>query len=207
MVNASKFWDRMAKGYAKRPIGDEDAYRKKLQITREYLKPDMEVLEFGCGTGSAAIAHAAYVKHIQATDISAKMLEIAQSKVDAANIENVTFEQSSIDEFAAPDQSFDAVLALNILHLLEDRNEVISRVHRMLNPGGVFVSNTVCLADTMNIFRFIAPVGEFLGLLPLVNVFTTQGLVESLTSAGFEIDQQWRPPKAMTVFIVARKAG
>jgi ubiquinone/menaquinone biosynthesis C-methylase UbiE len=207
MVHATKFWDRRAAGYAKRPIGDEDAYRKKLQITREYLKPDMEVLELGCGTGSTAIAHAAYVKHIQATDISSKMLEIARRKAVAANVENVTFEQSSFDEFAAPDQSFDAVLALNVLHLLEDREEVISRVHRLLKPGGVFVSNTACLANSMNIFRVIAPVGKFFGLLPSVKVFTTHELVESLTGAGFEIAHQSEPAKAMAVFIVARRAG
>jgi len=207
MQQTTSFWDRRAEGYAKRPIADEDTYRKKLQVTREYLKPDMEVLEFGCGTGSTAIAHAAYVKHIQATDISAKMLEIARRRADAAKVENVTFEQSPFAEFAAPDQSFDAVLALNVLHLLEDWDGVISKVHRMLKPGGVFISNTACIADTMNVFRFIAPVGKFFGLLPSVKVFTTQQLVESLTGAGFEIDHQWRPAKAMAVFIVARKAG
>jgi ubiquinone/menaquinone biosynthesis C-methylase UbiE len=40
----------------------------------------MEVLEFGCGTESTAIAHAPYVKHIQALDISSKMIDIAQGK-------------------------------------------------------------------------------------------------------------------------------
>ena len=61
MKQQSKVWDRFAKRYAKSPVADQDAYQKKLQITREYLRPDMEVLEFGCGTGSTAIAHAPYV--------------------------------------------------------------------------------------------------------------------------------------------------
>jgi cyclopropane fatty-acyl-phospholipid synthase-like methyltransferase len=52
MVRPSKFWDRMAERYAKRPVANEDAYRKKLEVTRSYLEPDMQVLEFGCGTGS-----------------------------------------------------------------------------------------------------------------------------------------------------------
>ena len=54
----SRFWDRVAEGYAKKPVADEAAYQKKLQVTRDYFRPDMEVLEFGCGTGSTAIAHA-----------------------------------------------------------------------------------------------------------------------------------------------------
>ena len=126
----------MAKGYARRPVADEASYQKKLEITRGYVKPDMAVLEFGCGTGSTAIAHAAYVNHIQAIDLSANMLEIARSKAADAGVSNVTFHQASIDAFEAPDESFDAILGLSILHLLTDRNAAIAKVYRMLKPGG-----------------------------------------------------------------------
>jgi cyclopropane fatty-acyl-phospholipid synthase-like methyltransferase len=37
---------------------------------------DMEVLEFGCGTGSTAIVHAPHVKELRAIDISEKMIGI-----------------------------------------------------------------------------------------------------------------------------------
>ncbi len=118
MDQSKKFWDRIAKHYSKQPVGDEAAYQKKLQITREYFQPNMEVLEFGCGTGSTAITHAPYVKHIHAIDISSKMIEIAQCKADAKNIKNITFEQSTIDKFSMSDHTFDVVLGLSILHLL-----------------------------------------------------------------------------------------
>ena len=72
MTQASKFWDKMAERYAKSPVADEESYQKKLQVTRDYFRPDMEVLEFGCGTGSTAIVHAPYVKHIQAIDVSSE---------------------------------------------------------------------------------------------------------------------------------------
>lgn len=209
MSQPSKFWDKVADRYAKSPVSDEKSYQKKLQVTREYLRPDMEVLEFGCGTGSTAIAHAPFVKHIRAIDISSRMIEIAQGKADAANIENVTFERATIDEFSAPDQTFDAVLGLSILHLLENKEAVIAKVHRLLKPGGVFVSSTACLGDTMilKIFKVIGPIGKFLGLIPLVKVFTTQDLQDSLTDAGFEIDYRWQPGKGKAMFIVAKKAA
>ena len=114
MHQPSKFWDKLAEGYAKRPVADADSYQKKLQVTLNYLQPHMEVLEFGAGTGSTAIAHAPYVKQFEAIDVSPKMIEIAQGKADENNVENVTFRPSSIDEFSAPDQSFDAVLGLSI---------------------------------------------------------------------------------------------
>lgn len=206
MNQAAKFWDRIAARYAKQPIADQAAYQKKLQVTRGYFRPEMEVLELGCGTGSTAITHAPYVKRIHAIDISSKMLEIAQGKADAEKVPNITFEQSTIDEFSVPDQSLDVVLALSILHLLENMEEVIARVHRMLKPGGIFVSSTACLGDTMKYLKLIAPIGKFLGLMPVVKFFTTKELEVSLADAGFEIDYQWQPAKGKAVFIVARKA-
>lgn len=206
MNQAAKFWDRIAARYAKQPIADEAAYRKKLEVTRKYFQPDMEVLEFGCGTGSTAITHAPHVRHIHAIDISSKMLEIAQRKADAEKVTNITFEQATIDEFSVPDQSLDVVLALSILHLLENKEEVIARVHRMLKPGGIFVSSTACLGDTMKYLKLIAPIGKFLGLMPVVKVFTTKELEVALADAGFEIDYQWQPAKGKAVFIVAKKA-
>ena len=207
MHQPSAFWDKIANRYSTRPISDEPSYRKKLQVTREYFQPEMQVLEFGCGTGSTAIAHAPYVKHIQAIDISSKMIEIAQGKADAEDIKNVTFDRVGVDEFSAPDQIFDAVLGLSVLHLLENKEDVIAKVKKMLKPGGIFVTSTACLGDTMKFFKVIAPIGKFLGLIPLVKVFTTKELEDSLTNADFEIDYQWRPGKSKAVFIVAKNAA
>ncbi len=207
MPQPSRFWDRIAERYAGRPVADEAAYRRKLEVTRGYLRPEMEVLEFGCGTGSTALVHAPRVKRILAIDISAKMIEIARGKAAAAGIENVAFERATIEGFSAPEGRFDAVLGLSILHLLDDRAAVIAKVHRMLKPGGVFVSNTACLGDTMKWFKLVGPLGAALGLIPKVQVFTVKELEDSLTAAGFEIDHRWHPGKGKAVFIVAKKAG
>ncbi len=206
MDKSVKFWDRIAERYSKRPVADEAVYQKKLQVTRENLRPDMEVLECGCGTGSTAIVHAPYVEHSHAIDTSRKMIEIAQGKVTAPEIENITFKHSTIDDFKVPDQSLDMVLGLNVLHLLDNWEEVINRVYKMLKPGGVFVTSTACLGDSMKIFKIVVPVGMFFGLMPLVKVFTTKELEARLTATGFEINHQWQPGKFKAVFIVAKKA-
>ncbi|MEO1299499.1 MAG: class I SAM-dependent methyltransferase [Cyanobacteria bacterium J06636_16] len=213
-MNASaKFWNNIAAGYARQPIADEAAYQKKLQVTREYLQPSMNVLELGCGTGSTAIAHAPYVQHIQAIDFSSNMIAIAQAKAAAQNISNVTFEQASIDELSVPDRTYDAVLGLNVLHLLENKEAAIAKVHNLLQPGGVFITSTICLGDTMAWFKLIAPIGKVLGLFPLVKVFTVKDLEKSLMDVGFAIDYQWQAGdykspigNAKIVFIVAKKA-
>jgi ubiquinone/menaquinone biosynthesis C-methylase UbiE len=207
MDGESRFWDSIAEKYARRPVADEASYQRKLEVTRGYLRPDMEVLEFGCGTGSTAVAHAPYVGHIRAIDISSKMLAIAKEKAEAAGVANITFEQAGIDDLAVPDGTYDVVLGMSILHLLADRQAAIAKVHRMLKPGGLFISSTTCLGETMRFMKVVGPVGKALGLMPLVRVFTPDELAASIAEAGFAIDHRWQPGRGKAVFIVARKAG
>lgn len=206
-VPSSRFWDRVAARYAKKSVDDEVAYEIKLRKTQTYLRPEMNVLEFGCGTGSTALIHSPYVKHILATDISAKMLEFANCKAQAQNITNVEFRQSTLAGINAPPQSYDAVLGLNILHLVKDRDAAIAEAFRVLKPGGFFVSSTVCLGERMGYFRFIAPIGKFLGAFPILRVFRISQLVESIERAGFVIDHEWTSgePKSQSVFLIAKK--
>jgi len=203
----SRFWDRLAERYARQPIADEAAYQHKLRVTQGYLRPDMQLLEFGCGTGSTALIHAPHVAHIRAIDYSENMLAIAHGKARDAGIENVTFEQADIAGLDVPDDTYDMVLGLSILHLLHDKQAVIDKVARMLKPAGLFVSSTACLRDTMAVFKYLAPVGKALRLLPQLDVMTTAELRRSVEQGGFGIEQLWQPKRGAAVFIVARKPG
>lgn len=209
MKDSSRFWDRTATSYAKMPVADQASYEHKLEITRSYLSPDTEILEIGCGTGSTAIKHAPYVKHIRAVDISPKMLGIARNKAKGQGIGNITFEQAAISELAMPEATYDMVMAHSILHLLDDREPVIQRIHRTLKPGGLFVSSTACLSDAVKyrLLQPVLPVGRWLGLLPLVRFFTRSDLRRSIEEGGFTIEHDWRPGPDKAVFIVAHKAG
>ena len=168
-------WNKLADKYSRRPVADEAAYQKKLEVTRKYFQPDME------------------------------MLEIAKDKAKAAGIDNVTFETLSVDALDVPDASIDAVMAHNILHLLEDKERAIADINNMLKPGGVFVTSTACIGDMMLLLRLIVPVGRFLRLFPLVKVFSVAELKDSLENAGFEIDYEWQPKKRAAAFIICRK--
>ena len=208
MDTTARFWDRIADRYSRQPVRDEAAYQRKLAITREYLRPDMEVLELGCGTGSTALVHAPYVKHVRAVDVSRRMVEIARGKAAAAGVDNVDFEQAAIDELSVADASVDVVLALSILHLVPDRDAVIRDVRRMLRPGGLFVSSTACMGGTLMapIARLVS-LGSLVGLLPRVAVFSRDALLESIRRADFRIEHDWQPGRNKAVFVVARKPG
>lgn len=205
MPGSAGFWDRHARGYAKRPVANEAAYRRKLEATQRYLRPDMEVLEIGCGTGTTALFHAPFVKHLRATDISAKMIAIAEEKKRAEGISNVTFEQLPVEEIAAGPGTYDAVMAHSLLHLVDDKQALIERLYAWLKPGGIFVASTACLGGMMPILRVVVPAGHALGLLPKVGFFTTDQLVDAMTSAGFEIVERWQPSPKEALFTIARK--
>lgn len=205
MKNPARFWDRHAAGYAKRPVPDETAYRRKLEITRGYLTPDMDVLEFGCGTGSTALALGPSVRHIRATDMSGNMIAIARDKAAAAGLANATFERVAIEDIDAPDESYDAILGHSILHLVADRRAAIAHVSRLLKPGGVFISSTACLRGAMPGLRLAVTIGHFFGLLPAVAFFTVADLEADMTGAGFVIDRKWQPGPKKAVFIIAKK--
>lgn len=202
---AVRFWDRIADGYAKKPVGDEAAYRHKLTRTQDYLRPEMTVLEIGCGTGSVALEHAPHVAEIRATDLSGRMVEIAREKAAAAGVTNIRFEQAGLDDLVVAPGSVDVVLAMNVLHLLDDRDAALAKIHRMLKPGGLLISTTPCIRDFLAVFALVAPLGRWLGLLPLVRVFTARALVESVTGQGFTLTERWQPARNKGLFLVARK--
>ncbi|MCV3271818.1 class I SAM-dependent methyltransferase [Roseobacter sinensis] len=203
----ARFWDRVAPGYAKRPVADPAAYARKLEITQSHLRPEMEMLEFGCGTGTTALTHAAHVRHVLAFDVSAQMIAIAEDKAQAQGVENVTFVQNRIEDFEPPEGRYDAVLAMSILHLLKDPRAAVNKSFEMLTPGGTFHSSTVCLKTGMWWFWPIARLGKALGLLPHVLFLGPHDLERMVREAGFEIETSWQPGKKIAIFIVARKPG
>ena len=202
MANDHKFWDRLAKRYAKSPVSDEAVYQEKLRKTLAVFATDFKVLEFGCGTGSTAIALAPDVQDYLATDISGEMLAIARGK--AEGIDNLRFVQKRLEDINSPEGGFDAVLAHSILHLLSDKEAAIGQVFALLKPGGVFISSTSCMAKG----GFLKPLlwaGNKVGLLPMVKFFSADALVEVIESVGFTIEDRWQSTPKSAVFLIARK--
>lgn len=201
------FWNRMADRYAAQPVADETAYQTKLAATRRLLRPDTELFEFGCGTGSTALIHAANVKHIRAVDFSERMIEIAKGKADKAGAKNVSFEVGSIENVDLAPESLDMVLGMSILHLLKNKEAAIAKVFHALKPGGYFITSTACLADMMPFIRYLAPLGNRLGLLPHLDVMTQPQLRSTMEAAGFTVEHEWLPNRKAAVFMIARKSA
>ena len=204
-TTSPEFWDRIAPSYAKQPIADAESYARKLATTQSIMRPNMAVLELGCGTGSTALEHAPHVSHIVATDVSTSMIGIAREKAERAGIDNVTFRQSSVEDFEASSCSYDMVLALNLLHLLPGRKDALCKIHRLLKPGGVLISSTVCLADKMWFLRPVIPILQWIGKAPYVSFLRSNQVLYEVAATGFENQNHWTHGRANSLFLLSRK--
>ena len=203
-----RFWNRIARKYAAKPVSNEAIYQKKLKETQKWLKPDMDVLEFGCGTGSTALVHAPKVKSYYAIDVSPAMIGIAEEKLATSGISNLTFSVSAMEQFTAPDGKYDVILGLSILHLMDNPKAVIEKARRLLKPGGLFVTSTACIKGFMPWFRVIAPIGSALGLIPKVQFFSREELLDMLGSHGFEtVFELEREKPSQACFLISSGKG
>lgn len=202
MSRAKLFWNLMAKRYSKSPIADMKSYEKTLNDTRKYLKKGKKVLEIGCGTGTTALKLASSVSKMDATDISNNMIDITQEKAKKQKVMHVKFFQSAIFDDKLKKNSYDAILAYNLLHLMKNTDTVMKRINELLKPGGLFIQKTPCLKEngwTQVIAFFLNPV------IPLT-CFTIAEFKQSMKTNGFEMVKTYQyPENPPRLFSVAKK--
>ncbi|MBX9615168.1 MAG: methyltransferase domain-containing protein [Caulobacteraceae bacterium] len=212
MTTASdaRFWDRIARKYARDAIADPGGYERTLERTRALLSPDDEVLELGCGTGSTALRLAGDVQGYLATDLSAAMIAIAGEKLSAGAVPTLAFRIATAESSLLEAGSFSAVLGFNYLHMVRDLAGTLGRIHTLLAPGGLFISKTPCLGDMNPLLGLVLLPGmRAIGKAPFVSVFRQTELCRQISAAGFELlstENHATRGNDRRPFIVARKS-
>ena len=192
MNKAQKFWDVQAKRFDENDKQFEYANQELITRTKEYLNTNDNVLDFGCATGTKTLKLADGVKHIHGLDFSAAMISEALKKRDELNVTNVSFSQGLIFNNDLEKSSFDKIIAYSIIHLLEESEKVLHRIHELLKPGGLFISETACFKDKMD-FKTRLEVSAYLflkrfGIFPLhLNMFKACDLEQLIKSLNFKI--------------------
>lgn len=203
-MSDASFWDKAAPKYAKDPISDMHAYEETLGRMRHHLQPGFKVLEIGCGTGSTALELAPGVAEYTATDLSPKMIEIARAKLTPDLPANLRFEVGTADHL--PSGSFDAVLALNLFHLVAPLEETLAEIYQSLPPGGLLIDKTALLKEGKWVLGVMIPVMRALGKAPYVRSLTLADYQAFLRRAGFvQVEQIVQPGMAPRAFTVSRK--
>lgn len=135
------FWDRVAWAYDLFAEGiNRKADRALCAAVERLMAPSDAVLECACGTGLLTVVMAPRCRSLVATDFSERMLRRAEKK--CSRYGNVHFEQADVLHLPYPDASFDAVVAANVIHLLDEPYRALAELDRVCKPGGRLIIPT-----------------------------------------------------------------
>lgn len=145
-----KFWDKVS------PLYDffEGVYNRKVydgtgKAVAELLNGSEDVLECACGTGAISKYIARRCRHLIATDYSEGMLRQAIKKLKANT--NVSVEKADITQLRYEDESFDVVVAGNVIHLLPEPNTALKELERVVRLGGkIIIPTYINMSKTSN---------------------------------------------------------
>jgi len=96
------------------------------------------VLEAGCGVGAQTVTLLGNSPeaHFTSIDISEESLGAAKARVEAAGLDNVTFQQSDLFNLSFPDESFDHIFVCFVLEHLRNPLDALQHLKTKLKKGG-----------------------------------------------------------------------
>lgn len=206
MNKSEKFWDKRAVEYNKDEKKWTNTCNKAVEHTKKHLKTDDIIIDYGCGSGILTFQFADLVKEIHALDISSKNIDAAKKRAKGNKISNIIYSQTTIFDERYQKETFDVVLAFNILHLLENIPETLSRINELLKSGGLFISETTCLGEQKSFFRPIISFFSKIGILPYLDKLSFSELEKMISSSNFQIAETDVIGETMpTYYIIAKK--
>ena len=184
MRNSQNFWDKNAGRYDRFMRKDTAAYEQLYELLRPVVR-QKTVLELATGTGLIAkhIVHSA--DHIEATDASQEMIELAKQGVKSAKL---YFSVQDMFHLPYADQSFDVVIVVNALHIVSEPEKALSEIRRVLKDDGVLVAPTFTHADN----AFFGKVKAFfmkLAGFPLHSKWTSHEYLAFLRENGWTVQK------------------
>lgn len=94
----------------------------------------------GCGFGDDAARLARFGARVEAFDISPEIIDIARKRCAKFGYSGVNFSVMPCEALAFPDNSFDFVFLIDILHHV-DISKSVAEIVRVVKPGGRIIGN------------------------------------------------------------------
>ena len=103
------------------------------------VKEGESILDIGCGSGVDTIFAAKMTGptgKVIGIDLMPEMLQRAKENLRFANLDNVTYRETSAEKLSFPDMTFDVVISNGVFNLVPDKTKALSEVFRVLKPEG-----------------------------------------------------------------------
>jgi ubiquinone/menaquinone biosynthesis C-methylase UbiE len=136
------FWDFCAPFYDFAERRNAKAREGLLREICRMIPEDATVLELAAGTGFIGLAVAEKAKSVLCTDVSKRMMKIADKKAHKRGLQNIWFGWRDIYACGEPDNAYDVVIAAQVLHLIDEPERAAAELKRIAN-GTVIVTVTL----------------------------------------------------------------
>ncbi len=103
------------------------------------LNTNMQVIDFGCGTGNVATRLAHLVGTITAIDSSIGMINELEKKLAESGVKNIKPRLTELCEDSFPQSSFDMIYTCMTFHHIKDIEAVLRIFHKTLTASGYLV--------------------------------------------------------------------
>lgn len=206
MKQEETFWDKRSRQYDAAVTKRDANYINIIDSTIALLSSKDVVLDFACASGEYSLDLAPCVQRVHGIDLSTRMIELANKKARERQIANVTFDSADVFDASLNRGAYSAIVAFNILHLVNDLPGVLARLHELLKTDGVLISLTPCLGEKSWLFRHMVGLAHKLGAVPSISTLTSSSLASLVAGNGFEITENrtWNK-KHRAQWIVAHK--
>jgi ubiquinone/menaquinone biosynthesis C-methylase UbiE len=143
---------------------------------------DKQVLEIGCGIGTAAQSFIENGAIYTGIDLSDKSIDIAKKRLEVFGLSGNLF-QANIEELSnVNDTKFDLVYSFGVLHHTPDIKKSISNIYQMLKPGGEF-KMMLYAKNSWKYFEISEGLDQYEAQsgVPIANVYTNEDVANLLT--------------------------
>lgn len=100
------------------------------------LNAEMDVLDFGCGTGLLSLRVADQVKSLTGLDTSAGMLKTFEQKATQMGLQNTRTHWLDLTQKMEIPGQYDLIVSSMVFHHVKELNPVLVLLHHALKPGG-----------------------------------------------------------------------
>jgi len=143
MSDEKRDFDKEAAAWDEHPARVQLAGDVTAAISRQVvLSADMDVLDFGCGTGLVTLRLAPLVKSITGVDSSRGMLNVLVAKVAKQDVTNVRTLLLDLEAGDALSDEYDLIVSNMTLHHIREVGPLLARFYKAISPGG-----HLCLCD------------------------------------------------------------